>query len=153
MPPFLLSYFDRFGRGLKAGESITFERGNGTAKLTSDIRQRLVRYSEVSERTDEVLIYAHVYEADKRNGTFQVEMLNGQRLGGPLREPYESAIMDALKTYGKRDMQLVSVQGVAKFDIGGKPVCLGEYRTHYHHGCFGHRPPRCGAIFTERRLA
>jgi hypothetical protein len=29
-------------------------------------------------------------------------------------------VMDALKTYGKKDVQVISVQGVAKFDLGGK---------------------------------
>jgi hypothetical protein len=129
LPPYLLSYFDRFGRGLKPGESIVFERSGGTARLNSDIRQRLVRYSQVTEFTDEVLVYARVYEADKRNSTFQLEILNGQRLSGPLREPYESVVMDALKTYGKKDVQVISVQGVAKFDMGGK---LSWFETVEH---------------------
>lgn len=129
LPPYLLSYFDRFGRGLKPGESIAFEGSGGTARLNTEIRQRLVRYSQVTEFTDEILVYARVYEADKRNSTFQLEILNGQRLSGPLREPYESVVMDALKTYGKKDVQVISVQGVAKFDMGGK-LCSFETVEH-----------------------
>jgi len=129
LPPYLLSYFDRIGRGLRVGESIVFDRSSGTARLNSDIRQRLVRYSQVTEFTDEKLVYARVYEADKLKGTFQMEILNGQRIGAPLREPYELVVMDALKTYGKKDVQVISVQGVAKFDMGGK---LSSFETVEH---------------------
>jgi hypothetical protein len=129
LPPYLLSYFDRFGRGLKAGESMVFDRGSGKARLDSAVRQRLVRYSQATEFTDEALVYARVSEVDKRNGTFEMELLNGQRIGGPLREPCESAVMDALKTYGKREAQVISVQGVAKFEMGGK---LSAFETVEH---------------------
>jgi hypothetical protein len=129
LPPYLLSYFDRIGRGLRAGESIVFDRNSGTARLNSDIRQSLVRYSQVTEFTNEKLVYARVYEADKLKGTFQMEILNGQRIGAPLREPYELVVMDALKTYGKKDVQVISVQGVAKFDMGGK---LSSFETVEH---------------------
>lgn len=42
LPPSLLNYFDRFGRGLRSGESISFKREGGYANLTPDTRTQLM---------------------------------------------------------------------------------------------------------------
>ena len=122
LPPRLLSYFDRFGRGLKPGESISFEGSGSTTKLSSEVRQKLLRYSEVQEWTDEVTLYGRVYEADLRGGGFQFETLDGQRVTGPLTGPHKAVVTGALSTFGEKDGQVVSVQGVARFDTAGRLV-------------------------------
>jgi len=55
LPPELLRYFDRFGRGLHEGEAMEFSRSNGqTASLTPATRERLLRASQAESWTEEV---------------------------------------------------------------------------------------------------
>lgn len=119
LPPRLLSYFDRFGRGLKPGESISFEGSGSAIKLNPEVRQKLLRLSEVQEWTEEVTLYGRVYEADLRGGGFQFETLDGQRVTGPLTGPHKAVVTETLRTFGEKDGQVVSVQGVARFDTTG----------------------------------
>ena len=56
LPPSLLSYFDRFGRSLRPGESIEFPRNQGHVTLTPEVRKQLIRAAKVETWTDEAAL-------------------------------------------------------------------------------------------------
>jgi hypothetical protein len=53
LPPALLSYFDRFGRSLRSGESIEFPREQGSVTFNSDVRKELIKAARVETWTEE----------------------------------------------------------------------------------------------------
>lgn len=114
LPPSYLSYFDRFGRGLRSGESIEFPRENGTVSLNSDIRKKLIRSAQVEFWTEETALRAKVYEADQAHDSFEFELSDGTRAKAPLDDKYRNAVVDAVKGY--YDGVFVLIQGVVQRD-------------------------------------
>lgn len=116
MPPNLLSYFDRFGRGLRSGESISFEHQGGQANLTPDVRTQLMRYAQVEEWTEEGALRVKISEVDKRHNSFEMELTDGTKLKGELGDLYEAAILEALGNYKKGRDEFLLIQGVIRKD-------------------------------------
>lgn len=116
LPPYLLTYFDRFGRGLRAGESISFDRKDGVASLTPEVRNRLMRYAEAKEWTEEKALRVRIPEADKGRRTFEMELSDGIKLKGVLNDLYESAVLKAFDKYNQGQDEYVLVQGIVKKD-------------------------------------
>ncbi|HXR40166.1 MAG TPA: hypothetical protein VN776_13795 [Terracidiphilus sp.] len=116
LPPSLLNYFDRFGRGLRAGESISFEREGGYATLTPDTRNQLMRYAQVEEWTEEDSLRVRISEVDKRHNSFEMELNDGTKLRGGLSDLYQDAILEALGNYKKGRNEYVLIQGIVRKD-------------------------------------
>jgi hypothetical protein len=116
LPPYLLSYFDRFGRGLRQGESISFERAGGHATLTPESRKQLMHYSQVKEWTEKAAIRVRISEVDKRKNSFQMELSDGTRFPGVLNELYHAAILEAFGNYKNGHDEYLLVQGIVKKD-------------------------------------
>jgi hypothetical protein len=114
LPSSYLSYFDRFGRGLRSGESIEFPRGNGTVSLNPEIRKKLIRAAQVEFWTEETGLRARVYEADQAHDSFEFELSDGTRAKAPLDDKYRDAVLDAMKGY--HDGAFVLIQGVVQRD-------------------------------------
>jgi hypothetical protein len=114
LPPALLSYFDRFGRSLRSGESIDFPHGQRFVALTPDVRKQLIRASQVDTWTEETALRARVYEADQKKETFEFELSDGARAKAPLDDKYRDAVFDAFKKY--REGAYVLIQGVVQRD-------------------------------------
>jgi hypothetical protein len=114
LPSRYLSYFDRFGRGLRSGESIDFPRENGTVSLNPDIRKKLIRSAQVEFWTEETALRAKVYEADLAHDSFEFELSDGTRAKAPLDDKYQDAVLDAMKGY--HDDVFVLIQGVVRRD-------------------------------------
>ena len=114
LPSNYLSYFDRFGRGLRSGESIEFPRENGNVSLNPDIRKKLIRSAQVEFWTDETALRARVYEADQAHDSFEFELSDGTRAKAPLDDKYRDAVLDAMKGY--HDGDFVLIQGVVQRD-------------------------------------
>ena len=121
LPPKLLNYFDRFGRGLRAGESISFDYGSGTATLSPDTRKRLVRFAEIKEWTDEVTLRVRVPGANKLKGTFDVELSDGITFGARLENQFREEILQAFQNYGTGTDEYVVIQGIAVKDRDDRP--------------------------------
>ena len=119
LPPNLLDYFDRFGRGLRSGESISFVHPGGEATLTPDIRQQLMRFAQVREWTEEVALRGRIPEGDHRRNSFELELADGAILKGVLGDPYRDVILHAFARYNSGQDEYVLIQGVAKKDRGG----------------------------------
>jgi hypothetical protein len=112
LPPALLSYFDKVGRGLRDDESMTFARADGTsARLTPEVRKRLIISAQVQEWTEEVSLRGKVCEIDQARGSFELELRDGTKLKAPLYEQHRAAVFDALRSYPSCDY--VIVQAIA----------------------------------------
>lgn len=116
LPERLLRHFDAIGRRLKEGEHIDFlpETPERRAHLSLATRERLLFASEhVQEITNEVALRGAVSMADKRERTFQLELIAGGRVLAPLAEEHEDTVLEAFNKYpgGPR----VFLQGVGRY--------------------------------------
>jgi len=114
LPPNLLSYFDRFGRSLRSGESIEFPNGKHPAALTPEVRKQLIHAAKVEVWTEEMALRAKIYEADQAHDSFEFELSDGTRAKAPLDDKYRDAVLDAFRGY--RDSAFVLIQGVVQRD-------------------------------------
>lgn len=114
LPPTYLSYFDRFGRGLRNGESIEFPHEDRTVTFDPEIRKKLIRSAQVEIWTEERALRARVYETDVRGDSFEFELSDGARAKAPLNDNYKDAVVDAMKGY--HDGAYVLIQGVVQWD-------------------------------------
>jgi hypothetical protein len=115
LPPQFLSYFDRFGRGLREDESMELTSGNSAkVVLTPDIRKRLIKSSKVEVYTEEVALRGRISEADQAKNSFHLELRDGTKLHAPLTEPHLDTVLEAFKHY--RSGANVLLQGVIKKD-------------------------------------
>jgi hypothetical protein len=119
LPPRYLNYFDRFGRGLRSGESISFQNGEGKATLTPETRQQLMRYAETKEWTEEAVLRVRVPEADKGRNSFEMELNDGSKLSGNLNDLYRDAVLQAFHNYKTGTDEYVLVQGIVRKDRDG----------------------------------
>lgn len=122
LPAKALAYFDRFGRGLRDGESIEFQRVGGAAvRLTPQTRRRLVLAAPgVEFITDEALRRGRVVGTNETDGTFTIRLPGGQEVQGPLSPEHRDTILDAQRDAltGVR----VAVRGVGRFNRSNKLV-------------------------------
>ena len=122
LPPNLLNYFDRFGRGLRAGESISFEHGQGKATLTADSRTYLMKSAQVKEWTEEAAWRVRIPEADKGRNTFEMERIDGTKLTGTLNDLYQASILDAFGNYKTGHDEYLLIQGIVRRDRNDHPL-------------------------------
>lgn len=123
LPPELLRYFDRFGRGLQEGEAIEFIRSNGQiTKLTPTTRERLLRASHAESWTEEVTLKGRIPEVDQADHSFELELRNGIKLKAPLLEAHRKSVLEA--AVGYRDGLTVAIKGVIQRDRADRPKCF-----------------------------
>ena len=114
LPPNLLSYFDRFGRGLREGETMEFSRDGSTVRLNPNVRKQLIRSSQVDVWTEEVALRGKISEADQARRSFELELRDGTKLRAPLNDQHLGVVLDTFHAY--RQGACVLIQGVAKKD-------------------------------------
>ncbi|OGS94607.1 MAG: hypothetical protein A3H31_12825 [Gallionellales bacterium RIFCSPLOWO2_02_FULL_57_47] len=113
LPPNLLSYFDRFGRSLREGESMEFTAANQqVARLTTETRRRLIRASQVVEWTEEASLLGLICEADQARMSFELELKDGTKLTAPINSQHLDTVLEAFSGYRKGAR--VQLQGVVK---------------------------------------
>ncbi|MDP9052215.1 MAG: hypothetical protein M3O31_16070 [Acidobacteriota bacterium] len=121
LPSKFLTYFDRFGRGLRAGESMSFSLADGSkATLNPETREKLIRSADVAEWTEEVALRGRIPEGDHRKNSFQMELSDGTILTGDLSGPYRDVISKAWLSYNKGHDEYVLIRGIAKKDRQGQ---------------------------------
>lgn len=120
LPPNLLSYFDRFGRSLREGESITFARAGGEVRFSPATRLKLVKAAQVQSWTEEVALRGRIPEADQHRQTFQVQLRDGTKLTAPLDEQFQETVIKAFNDY--KAGAHVLIKGVARKDGAINPV-------------------------------
>ena len=120
LPPNLLSYFDRFGRSLREGETITFARAGGDVRFSPTTRLKLVKAAQVQSWTEEVALRGRIPEADQHRQTFQVLLRDGTKLTAPLDEQFRETIIKAFSDY--KAGAHVLIKGIARKDGAINPV-------------------------------
>lgn len=114
--PDLLSYFDRFGRSLREGETIELPSSNGyVGRLTAQSRRSLIlASSQIQEWTQEMRLRGLICDANKRTKTFEIELPDGKHLEGPMSSQHWTTIIEAFDEYEKGTRVLL--QGIVKKD-------------------------------------
>jgi hypothetical protein len=77
-------------------------------------------HAQAKEWTEEIALRARVSEVDKARRTFQLELPNGERLGGNLAEPYRAVILEAFDHYESGRENNVLLKGVVRRDRSGQ---------------------------------
>ena len=116
LPEESLSYFDRMGRSLRDGEAIEFATPSHTtpARLTRETRRRLVlASSRVRELTEEVALRGAIPEADQDDMTFELQLIDGQKVTGPMPDQHLDTILEAFNGY--RSGARVLLQGIGRY--------------------------------------
>lgn len=115
LPNHLLSYFDRFGRSLRPGESIVFNgETQNPVNYTPTLRKRLVQLAQVETWTEEVSLRGRIPAINQDKLGFQLELRDGSKLPAPLTEQHWAAVLEAVSGY--RAGMHVLVQGIVKKD-------------------------------------
>lgn len=127
LPPYLLSYFDRFGRGLREGEAMEFSQNGGTVRLNPEVRKSLIRSAQVDVWTEEVALRGKISEADQARRSFELELRDGTKLKAVLNDQHLGVVLDAFRDY--RQGAYVLIQGVARKD---RQDHLKEFETVEH---------------------
>jgi hypothetical protein len=127
VPAESLAYFDRFGRGLREGESMSFSRDGGVApaRLTPQTRRRLALAAPgVQFITDDAMRRGTVVDTNDADRTFTIRLANGQEVQAPLSPEHRDAILDAQKEApgGVR----VAVRGVGRFNRSDKLISFED---------------------------
>jgi len=101
---------------LHADEYIEFARPNEqhSVRLTKETRRKLVLASHVREFTEDIIVRGCVPEADQDSMTFELQIINGPKITGPIPEQHLEIIVEAFVGYqnGKR----ILVQGVGRYN-------------------------------------
>jgi len=119
LPTQFLAYFDRVGRGLKDGESMSFARTSAPpARLTPSVRKRLIDSAQVHEWTEEVTLRGKVCEFDPARGSFELELRDGTKIKVPLHEQHKATVFDSARDYPNNDY--IMVQAIALKDRTSK---------------------------------
>ncbi|WP_028986468.1 hypothetical protein [Thermicanus aegyptius] len=123
LPPELLIYFDRFGRTLREDEAIEFpmqKEQNKVAKLTMEIRKKLILNSRAKEITDEIQLRGTVPEVDQEANTFHIQLLDGSKIKAPIEDQYFDTIKSAFNSYREPTPDRILIQGIGRFNRQGK---------------------------------
>lgn len=124
LPVSLLPHFDRIGRGLTAEESIRFDSTSEhrEAVLTAEVRKRLLFSSSLTTSiTEEMVLRGSVPEADQGRSTFELQLVGGRKLSGPMPELYRETILEAFGGYRDQVKIQMAVVGTLnrKREVGG----------------------------------
>lgn len=114
LPEHLLAHFDRFGRNLAESESIEFPDGqNGQpARLDKTTRRALLlASSSIDELTDVTQVRWLIPEADQARKSFQVELVDGRKVSGPLTAQHRLQLIEAFNGYTNRQRVLIDCIG------------------------------------------
>jgi hypothetical protein len=120
LPPELLRYFDRFGRGLQEGEAMEFVRLNGQiTALTPATRLHLLHASQAESWTEEVTLKGRIPEVDQADHGFELELRDGAKLKAPLLEAHRDTVLEI--AVGYRAGAMVAIKGVIERDRADRP--------------------------------
>ena len=92
-----------------------------TAKLTKDVRRRLVLASpKVKELTEEISIRGTVPEADQDDMTFEIQLIDGRKVKAPIASQHLDTILEVFNGYQNGMRALF--QGIGRFSRGDQLI-------------------------------
>jgi hypothetical protein len=115
-----LAYFDRIGRGLREDESIQFPSGDGYEVLDQSARRVLIQASKVEEYTENATLRVRVPMADYRSEKFEVELQDGQVVGGELSPTIATQLAEAHHAYRDGSNDWLLIKGIVRKERSGK---------------------------------
>lgn len=120
IPPNLLLYFDKIGRGLRDSEAIEFRmENNEIAVLNREVRHQLILSSGVTtDYSEETELYGTIPEADQEQNKFTLLLVDGKRINCPLEQMHSGTVMEAF--IGYKQKQNVKIKGVVVMSYTGK---------------------------------
>ena len=117
LPEGSLAYFNRIGRSLRDDEYIEFRAPQTTApaRLTRHTRRQLIlASSSVREITEEVSLRGTIPEANQHEMTFELQLIQGQKVAGPIPDQHFETILRGFNGY--RHNTRVLLQGVGRYN-------------------------------------
>ena len=117
LPESSLAYFNRIGRSLRDDECIEFQSMGSQApvRLTKQTRRQLIlTSSSVKEITEEVSLRGYIPEADQHAMTFDLQLIQGPKVSGPIPDQHYETILSAFNGY--RSNTRVLLQGVGRYN-------------------------------------
>jgi len=125
LPRHLMTFFDKFGRGLLEDESIDFRLNSpGTqAVLDRKVRKNLILRSSSETYTDSVEVIGHIYAHDHIGNTFGLVTSTGKKLHCRVNKDYLEEIITAHANY---ENQYVAVKGIAEYNLNGDIKQIAE---------------------------
>lgn len=125
LPAQYLSYFDRLGRSLRDDERIEFESKDGRpASLTREVRSKLLSASSIRTISEEVTLRGSLPVVDQGKLTFEVALINGQRIPGVISEEHLETFLEGY--IGYRTGLRVAIAGIARFERNPKRLKVIE---------------------------
>ncbi|MCC5839997.1 MAG: hypothetical protein JJT96_07725 [Opitutales bacterium] len=121
LPESILPHFDPLGRSLREDEAIEFRPSDAEhpARLDKTVRRKLLlASSQTQEYTDEVVLRGTIPAADQERRTFELQLINGQKIPGPMEAYHWETLLEAFN--GFRDNVRVSISGIAQFSRANK---------------------------------
>ena len=117
LPEGSLAYFNRIGRSLGDNEYIEFDAPSSTTpiRLTRRTRRQLIlASSSVKEITEGVSLRGSIPEADQDAMTFELQLIQGQKVPGPIPDQHYETILSAFSGYRRNTRVLL--QGVGRYN-------------------------------------
>lgn len=125
LPPEFLSYFDRLGRSLRNDERIEFQSKEGKpVPLTRQVRAKLLSASSIRLISEAVSLRGSLHEVDQDKLTFQMTLINGQKVPGVIAEELLESFLEGFNGY--RDGLRVSIEGVGRYERSPKRLKVIE---------------------------
>ncbi|MEI6757556.1 MAG: hypothetical protein FDX18_04235 [Chlorobium sp.] len=121
----LLSYFDRIGRSLREGEAIELNPSdtNNPGRINKVTRRKLLlSSSQVQELTEEITLRGTIPEVDQDKMSFELQIISGPKVTGPITPQHRQTIMDAFNRYC--DKAKVLLQGIGRYDRNSRLQCI-----------------------------
>ena len=111
----LLTYFDRFGRGLEDNEAVelSIPGTSESSKITKAIRKKLLLASPKKWFTEEIIIRGTIPELDQDEMTFTIQNYRGDKYFSELPEQHFDTLMNAFNGY--KDRVKVALEGIGRF--------------------------------------
>lgn len=121
LPERVLGYFDRIGRSLHDNEAIEFNPKDRLrpARLDKVTRRNLLLGSaSIQNWTEEVRLHGCVPEVDQDRMTFQLQVINGPKVGAPIETQHLATVIEAMAGYfhGTR----VLLEGIGRYNRSGR---------------------------------
>jgi hypothetical protein len=117
LPQQVLSHFNRLGNKLQDDELIEFrpDRTDNKAVYNKENRKKLIiASSQQKEYNEDTIIKGIITAVDKERKTFELRLLNGQKIKGNYDIGHQSEIMDALNRM--EEMQKVIILANGRFN-------------------------------------
>ncbi len=125
LPDNLLPFFDKIGRSLQQNESIEFDPNAPVKKaaLTKDTRKKLILAStKTKELTDEIDVRGYIPEADQKDLTFEIQIINGPLVRAPIENQHMDTVIKAFNGY--KEGMLVNLKGIGRYNRLEKLNCI-----------------------------